>query len=544
MCKKCPNLHCERSACRRHCALLGGCSVKEHEPAAELNLSLELREPSPGSAPPAEPSDSSPGLEAGPSCPEPPAEPSNSSPGLEAGPSRTLQPHDPGCEALEDALAIQLPLTLDKGKGKERDTGATQLPVLFTIQHTQEEEIGEARHHADLSYLEAAERARNSVIDDTCPVLYEFQEGFKLPNFRFSQTVLLKLGLPDCNVQRYNTLLQEWIRFDIGHSIRLEDCDGQVLLVKATPVERCLHLDHHLRKIAHPQSPNIANSRKEEHKYIRAPSRPPSELLSPPLDTNPYNSNHEFLYVSSPQPSQPHVPSIQETKAGASRPRPAAKRIRSESIISLTDSNSSTEGVISQRTLKGKGREWDPDSTSSSQDSLTPSESESSASPVIIPSKRHQRIRCLPRTPPSDSGNLSPSPSPSWATPAQTTSSSVQPFIKKESSGSLLSHGGSKDNAIEVEKVHTWPIDFYTCNINDCFKQCKIVARSNSSKSVASVFREFFGTPFISSTFYDNRRIWDYDGNRTLCERCINYGRHDKGTWSAFMVKAKRPPRA
>jgi hypothetical protein len=89
--------------------------------------------------------------------------------------------------------------------------------------------------------------------------------------------------------------------------------------------------------------------------------------------------------------------------------------------------------------------------------------------------------------------------------------------------------------------VLTWPVDFYVCDIAEGFKVCRTAA--NTHKSVATVFKVFFGIPFVSSTFYNNRKIWDYDGNRKLREQCIRHGHAEQGSWVTFMSEAKRSGR-
>jgi hypothetical protein len=111
------------------------------------------------------------------------------------------------------------------------------------------------------------------------------------------------------------------------------------------------------------------------------------------------------------------------------------------------------------------------------------------------------------------------------------------PVIKDECPGSVLAHGGSKSDAIEVEKVSIWPADFYVVDIADGFNACKRAA--DSQRSIADAFVRHFGVPFRASTYYKNRRMWELGANRVLCAQFISYGRVDEGRWAAFVERAE-----
>jgi hypothetical protein len=113
------------------------------------------------------------------------------------------------------------------------------------------------------------------------PVLHEFQDGFKYPNFFFSPSVLSKLDLLDCGVQCFNLTLHKWVGFDTGHFIKLEVRDHRVILVKAEDVNCCVDFEQHLQKLLQPSSPNIIHGLANKHKYMQAISRAPSEHRSP-----------------------------------------------------------------------------------------------------------------------------------------------------------------------------------------------------------------------------------------------------------------------
>jgi hypothetical protein len=84
----------------------------------------------------------------------------------------------------------------------------------------------------------------------------------------------------------------------MGHSIKLEDRDRRILLIKGIHVEDCLDLDHQLQKLRNPNSPNLIQGLTQEHKFMRATSHAPSNhnIASPFLSNEPYDSNHDFLF--------------------------------------------------------------------------------------------------------------------------------------------------------------------------------------------------------------------------------------------------------
>ncbi|KAG2037614.1 hypothetical protein BDR03DRAFT_1010659 [Suillus americanus] len=401
---------------------------------------------------------------------------------------------------------------------------ATQMPALFTQQNAIEESIQEEEQQRDHERLQAVQCAKNNIIiyawikDGTEPIIYEFQEGFMFPNFFFSHDVLCKLEILSEDtaqvppMQRYNCVLDTWTCFDVGHMVTLHDRDGGALLVKNACVKDCIDLGHHIQKLTHPSSPNIVKALPAERKYMRAvshakSSRPPSPSIDP--------SMHDHVGP---------VPTIHDSQQN-----------RGGSVLLLTDS----EGTGTATQLN----------CGSSILSLIDSEEET-------PATAHPLKRCA-----SPSDSLSPRPllrlrrypSAKWSfqfsasskTSSQSRSSSplsiqfTGPIIKEESSGNLLSYGTLKADAIEVEEVAIWPVDFYVINIANGFNLCKKAA--DSRHKVSQVFIKHFGMPFKASTYYNNRKVSDLEVNRVLRERFTDYGHTEKGRWTAFMKKAQWP---
>jgi len=108
-----------------------------------------------------------------------------------------------------------------------------------------------------------------------------------------------------------------------------------------------------------------------------------------------------------------------------------------------------------------------------------------------------------------------------------------------ESSVSLLSHGTSKADAIEVEKVALWPVNFYVIDITNGFNLCKKAA--DSWCKVSQAFIKHFGVPFKASTYYNNKKVWDLEVNQALHERFTGYGHTETGRWTTFMKKVQQP---
>jgi hypothetical protein len=187
------------------------------------------------------------------------------------------------------------------------------------------------------------------------PTIYEFQEGFLFPNFFFSHDVLRKLCILSDDtaqmppIQRYNRVLDTWMRFDVGHMVTLHDRDGGALLVKNACVKDCVDLGHHLQKLTHPSSPNIAKALPAERKYMRAASRaksscPPSPLIDPLMHDNVGSVPTIHDSQASHAPSWPLTAIDDDDNDDDISPVPTIhhSQQRSTSILSLTDSEEET----------------------------------------------------------------------------------------------------------------------------------------------------------------------------------------------------------
>ncbi|KAG0698729.1 hypothetical protein DFH29DRAFT_790405, partial [Suillus ampliporus] len=126
----------------------------------------------------------------------------------------------------------------------------TQMPAIFTQQNACEEEMNEDRRQHELERLQAAAREKNTVVvyawtqNGVEPVIYEFQDSFKLPNFYFT------LSDPDipapariAPIQRYNRTLDAWTRFDVGHMVTLHERDAGILFVRDACIRECMDFD-------------------------------------------------------------------------------------------------------------------------------------------------------------------------------------------------------------------------------------------------------------------------------------------------------------
>ncbi|KAG1726064.1 uncharacterized protein EDB91DRAFT_1254484 [Suillus paluster] len=178
--------------------------------------------------------------------------------------------------------------------------------------------------------------------------------------------------------------------------------------------------------------------------------------------------------------------------------------------------------------------------------SLTDSDGDDTTKPVHAAKRHHSPLpqapcRVLPcrkRLPSVDSFNLSDA-SNSHSLSSSISSMHSTLIVKKEDSGSLLSHRSSSHDAIIVEKVTIWPVDFYVVDISRGFNACQRAV--DGRRSVADAFIGHFGVPFKALTFYDNRKVWDFEPNTSLHQHFIDYGRTEKGSWTSFMKKARQP---
>jgi hypothetical protein len=190
--------------------------------------------------------------------------------------------------------------------------------------------------------------------------------------------------------------------------------------------------------------------------------------------------------------------------------------------------NATKDEAVKVLSLKAKGkRRACSISVSELSDGSSISDS-SESSVVVVPYKRSRHCP----------GYLELSPSTDDRSSTSTSSNSL---VDELDSGNLLSRGESWDNAIEVENVRHWPIDFYVSEVAEGFQCCSNAAATH--RGVTTAFECFFGVPFVSSTFYDNRRIWEYLPNYILCQCLTSLGQHEDATWVAFMARAARPPR-
>lgn len=85
-----------------------------------------------------------------------------------------------------------------------------------------------------------------------------------------------------------------------------------------------------------------------------------------------------------------------------------------------------------------------------------------------------------------------------------------------------------------------WPFDFYADEMDIGFRKCR--REANKARPVGSVFEDYFGVKFVKSTFYDHRCHWRSVGS-SIRRRYIDYGRTERGRWSAFVrheIKGKR----
>lgn len=345
-------------------------------------------------------------------------------------------------------------------------------------------------------------------------MLHQFQRGFQFPYFTFTHPILHRLGLSLIAFQYYSHLYNDWVGIDVNHSLRLSDITHPVLFVKAAMVDRCLTFAESLKQFP---TPCNTSGNHDAHSPRRS-------LSQRPLSTDPYDSNHLFHGT---------VLFGKKSNAALTQRVKGKQRAQTQTVSSndslASDTEPSAVVVPSKRPHHRchSRSSHDDSSSSASHSNSSTGHPDSKFTAVIIPHKRHH---CL---------SLSESDSELGQ---GSSSESTDSVVDEASTGNLLTHGHSKENAIEVENVRHWPVDFYVSEIAEGFEQCSKAAATH--RGVGKVFQRFFGVKFTSSTFYDNRRVWEHPPNLALRRRLIAQGRHKDATWVAFMAKAERPPRA
>jgi hypothetical protein len=327
-------------------------------------------------------------------------------------------------------------------------------------------------------------------------------------------------------VRYYSHLHGDWVGIDVNHSLKLSDIEDPVLFVKAAPVDRYLNFEQPLQQfLARLNVLSAALANHDVHSLRLS-------LLQRPLSTDPYDFHHFFhnlarlpdvqlpLQQSPPPADNGHV----DDQDNALTQRVKGKqRAQSLSVDSSTSGTESSAIVVPSKCSFSSS----PDRSPSSPSHSNPSTSHSDSSSIIIPYKRHRHL------------SLSLS---DRSCSSVSHSESTDSIVDEASTGNLLTHGHSKNNASEVENVHHWPVDFYVSEIMEGFERCSEAAATH--RGVGKVFQRTFGIKFTSSTFYDNRRIWEHPPNLAHHQRLITQGRHKDATWVAFMAKAERPPHA
>ncbi|KAF8432107.1 hypothetical protein L210DRAFT_984240 [Boletus edulis BED1] len=335
-----------------------------------------------------------------------------------------------------------------------------------------------------LVHHQAAQRAENGVIVFAwTEVLAQLSTSFKM---------------------RYHHLYDEWIGFNVLDSIQLKDWDAHVLLVKVAHVHNCLHLDCHLKT----RSPPAVHHRPGcvQQLPCAEPHHCPSVISL--IDSSPF-----------PEASHNHAVNF-KAKGKWCACDPASPSTTSED--SMSDSDSSTIVIPFKHphtpphrdNSKCKGKHCAPDSAPPSPTSKA---SDSNLSSAIVPPSKWPWKWALLSTAPS--------------VPNPIVASGVY----------IQSNGNSEDHPIEVDQVLHWPVDFFVCDIAEGFRHCLDAAKRHNN--VSAMFHNFFGVPFMSSTFCGNHRIFYFQGNAQLLQECISSGRTDKGTWVSFLEHAKRPGR-
>lgn len=360
--------------------------------------------------------------------------------------------------------------------------------------------------------------------DDSRPILHQFQQGFNFPYFAFSSTVLHKLGLLGVDIQQYSHVHTDWVGINVDHIVKIADGEEPVLFVKATHVNTCMEFSQRLQRFFplasfHPTSTPLDVSSDVQRDKVQASQRAglPSMV----------QSGAPHLVHSSKAQGKQRARSLLDSSMLASPRCLSVISISSDhsSLHPSDDSESSSSSPAPLAHTYGKKRARTQ--TMSESGAKTSSTDDSSA---IIVCRKRPRIQSSP-----------PGLDPGEASTSGSFSMHSHPVNNPTEMGGVLSRGSSHDSPINVDHVRLWPVDFYVCEIAQGFKLCAQAAATH--KGVRTAFARFFDIEFHSSTFYDNRRIWEHPANRELGQQLVRLGRCEAGKWVAFMAKAVRPLR-
>ena len=210
---------------------------------------------------------------------------------------------------------------------------------------------------------------------------------------------------------------------------------------------------------------------------------------------------------------------------GPSAARALTRITRSPSVISLTDSEPANAGPSAARVLTMVARspsvisldDSEPDNAGPSMprvlmDAPVPPHSNSDLRAGQLELTQPHKVDRTPSLPP-------------------------QPIIEWGSTACVRSHGQSHENAINVEDVRLWPMDFHVCDVAQFIRLTRLPSHH---QRLRRMFEEYFGIPFCPQTFRKTREVWECRANRNLHEHFIDYRRSERGLWSTFMTEAKQ----
>ena len=151
---------------------------------------------------------------------------------------------------------------------------------------------------------------------------------------------------------------------------------------------------------------------------------------------------------------------------------------------------------------------------------------------------------------------------PAWAVAASAPSSPIYISSTSPEPRPLQRPTSSSSN------LRRWPQDFYVCDIDACFAECKkkransrdegissssdsdsgsesdTTSDQDSERSVKELFAQFFGrdTMYVKSTFYDVRRRYQNMKARHRAEvrAALSAGYEEGGLWKAFILTVSK----
>ncbi|KAI0083670.1 hypothetical protein BDY19DRAFT_998402 [Irpex rosettiformis] len=562
---------CEHKCCKKHCLNAGGCSAYGHNDSGLPAAAITPPCPSAPITLQPEPLQSSVPVDTS----LPPSPVTTLQLAALTRPDQSQNPNTSHCLSpiISNAPAAMptpptpsstLPLAMTSSPSLPLPSATSHHPppppsmsnsIPSSSQHTRNTTPGpsRARHasHMKAVDVENYDRATTLAVKVTVwklaecrPKTHIVQTGFMFPFFWCTREVLLQLGLLDEKAsaekpvyfQVYNCIYDEWEQAGLGHSIQLKKGDHPFL---AAGHLNCDNLqDFDLNRSRYHTSTDIMHFRKNlagERESVRSQRK------------------EQLLQTAQALSSEP-------LKSSKLRPKPRPKHKSTTDTHSLPHSTHASETILSDSTnlssdlpdLESFPFPWKRKQTTTQ---AKPGPSENIPASTIVSLNIISSPQYISST----------SPEPRSQIPHRSRSACA----RRKASGD--SDGGSdidldivsipSCSSVELSSSRRWPQDFFVCDIDACFAECRkrlessIGDGSDSVKDdcnesdphgkgktslVKEIFERFFGTEttYVKSTFYDVRKRYRTmtTNHRSQVRAALSAGHQKAGLWKNFVL--------